>query len=92
MGGIVRTAGHTSAVTTPLPSSGGEIPNSDASGKTAYEETIKVSWWYSWKGGAYSEFLIFSHGIISDRADLFNAGCNTFDEDLAFAEAGVVGC
>jgi hypothetical protein len=53
--------------------------------------------WYSWKGGTYNgeaELLsiIKSRGKVGTSAGLIDACCNAGDEDLAFAEAGVVGC
>ena len=53
--------------------------------------------WYNWKGGTYNsegELLsrIFSCDKVGTYAGLIDAGCNTGDEDLAFAEAGIVSC
>ena len=53
--------------------------------------------WYRSKGGTYNGEAepfsrIFSCGKVGTSAGLIDAGCNASDEDLAFAEAGVMGC
>ena len=53
--------------------------------------------WYSWKGGTYNgegELLsrTFSCDKVGTSAGLIDAGCNAGDENLAFAEAGIMSC